>query len=99
MQEPGPGPGQDVFTSNDKIEAFNLKISGWKKRVERRDFSNFDELGQVIAESKDEVIDDTMMIVVSQHLTVLQQNFNHYFPPANEEEKKKNSWIKNQFLI
>ncbi|KAG7155188.1 protein FAM200A-like [Homarus americanus] len=48
---------------------------------------------------KDEVIDDKMTTVVSQHLTVPQHYFNHYFPPANEEEKKKNSWIRNPFLI
>ena len=86
----------NIFAYEDKIRAFIAKIELWINKVERKNFSAFDTLNQIIdgqgADIKEEIQKNMML-----HLTNLKSEFNRYFPDCGDKSIQK--LIRNPFIL
>ncbi|XP_046976463.1 SCAN domain-containing protein 3-like [Vanessa cardui] len=86
----------NIFAYEDKIRAFIAKIELWINKIERKNFSAFDTLNQIIdgqgADIKEEIQKNVML-----HLTNLKSEFNRYFPDC--EDKSIQKLIRNPFIV
>ena len=82
-----------------KLNAFLLKLSLWKCRLEVGNYANFPSLEDFIL--KDETLKESDIFVSMRkefcsHLDALQTSFESYF---NLSSLKDEGWIRNPFLI
>ncbi|XP_067129250.1 zinc finger BED domain-containing protein 5-like [Centruroides vittatus] len=88
------GKNNNIFTANDKISAFKMKISMWKKRYKAEEFEIFDKLSSYLL-GKKILVDTDLKKAIIQHLEDLLTLFKNYFPDNNEIENYV--WIVNPF--
>ena len=94
------GGNMDVFTARDVIEAFKLKLSMWKSRIQAGDVTDFPDLKTAFIEatdSDDKLVETTIALAV-EHLNVLAINFEKYFPSTSDGYIQETKWMLNPFL-
>ena len=92
-------PGVTIMDAAEKLNAFLLKLSLWKCRLEVDNYANFPSLEDYIL--KDETRKESDIFVSMRkefcsHLDALQTSFEGYF---NLGSLKDEAWIRNPFLI
>ena len=93
------GPGVIIINAAEKLNAFLLKLSLWKCRLEVGNYANFLLLEDVILKDetrKESDIFISMRKEFCSHLDTLQTFFEGYF---NLGSLKDEAWIRNPFLI
>ena len=93
------GPGVTIMDAAEKLNAFLLKLSLWKCRLEVGNYADFPSLEDFIL--KDETRKESDIFVSMRkefcsHLDALQTSFEGYF---NWGSLKDEAWIRNPFLI
>ena len=93
------GPGVTIMDSAEKLKAFLLKLSLWKRRLQAGTYANFPMLEDLIL--KDETKKECEIFISMKkefcsHLDTLQTFFQGYF---NLDSLKSEAWIRNPFLI
>lgn len=87
------GPYTNIFTSNNKIEAFLNKIELWEKRVQKLTLDMFPSIFNMVEEK----IINEMQNVIVIHLLKLKEKFLKYFDPT-KDIRSNNLWVINQFI-
>lgn len=83
-----------IFGVQDKIAAFLEKSKLWCKRLDRRQFDNFETLHDFI-ESSEEEIDYELLNTFKEHIQMLSQNIQRYFTEPDSTKE----WIRNPFAV
>ena len=78
---------ENLLSSTDKIKAFQKKLAIWKRKAGSGCLEMFPLVG------KDN--SDSLVPLVVDHLTILEDKMNYYFPSINIEQ---NDWIRNPFI-
>ena len=92
-------PGVTIMDAAEKLNAFLLKLSLWKCRLEVGNYASFPMLEDLIL--KDETRKESDIFISMRkdfcsHLDTLQTSFERYF---NLGSLKDEAWIRNSFLI
>ena len=93
------GPGVTIMNAAKKLNAFSLKWSLWKCRLELGNYAHFPLLEDLIVKDearKESDIFISMKKEFCSHLDTLQTSFEGYF---NLGSLKDEAWIRNPFLI
>ncbi|XP_042228328.1 zinc finger MYM-type protein 6-like [Homarus americanus] len=67
------GKDMYVFSTSDKIEVFEMKLSLWKRRVEGNDLSAFSQLPIALTEGSDENFEHQRRQLILEHLGGLKR--------------------------
>lgn len=92
------GPYTNIFTSNNKIEAFLNKIELWEKRVQKLTFDMFPSPFNMLEEkiiNENEI--NEMQNVIAIHLLKLKEKFLKYFDPT-KDIRSNNLWVIYPFM-
>ena len=93
------GPGVTIMAAAEKLNAFLLKLSLWKCRLEVGNYAKFPLLEDLILKDETRKESDIFISMRKQfcsHLDTLQTSFEGYF---NLGSLKDEAWIRNPFLI
>lgn len=86
------GKEDNIFHTEDNIEAMLKKLELWRKRALQNNFNHFPTLYAFI-ESSDEVFPQDTKDIIIEHLQILKHSFRKYFPVP---DKNKN-WVVDPF--
>jgi len=92
------GSYTNIFTSNNKIEAFLNKIELWEKRSQKLTFDMFPSFFNMVEEkiiNENEI--NEMQNVIAIHLLKLKEKFLKYFDPTTDI-RLNNLWVINPFI-
>jgi len=92
------GPYTNIFTSNNKIEAFLNKILLCEKRLQKLTFDMFPSFFNKVEEkiiNENEI--NEMQNVIAIHLLKLKDKFLKYFDPT-KDIRLNNLWVINPFI-
>ena len=81
------GRNENILTATDKLVTFKKKIAIWKNRMKVDDLDMFPSARKTCVTE--------MILIISEHLTCLQNKIEEYFPSISIEEF---DWIRNPFL-
>ena len=93
------GPGVTIMNAAEKLNAFLLKLSLWKCRLEVDNYANFPMLEDFILKDETQKESDIFISMRKEfcsHLDTLQTSFEGYF---NLDSFEGEAWIRNPFLI
>ena len=86
----------NIFQAHDKVKGFYKKVLfGVITQVEKGDITTFDSLSNLIIENE-VVLTGRVMVIISNHLTILANTFLKYFPEIDLKDLT-NTWITNPF--
>lgn len=89
------GPYTNIFTSNNKIEAFLNKIELWEKRVQKLTFDTIPSFFNMVEEKI--INENEKQNVIAIHLLKLKAKFLKYFDPT-KDIRSNNLWVINPFI-
>ncbi|KAI6650040.1 Zinc finger BED domain-containing protein 5-like [Oopsacas minuta] len=75
----GQGFDVNIFQAHDKVKGFYKKVLFWITQVEKGDIATFESLSNLIIENE-VVLTGRVMIIISNHLTILANTFLKYIP-------------------
>ena len=78
---------ENILTATDKLVTFKKKIAIWKNRMKVDDLDMFPSVRKTCV--------TVMILIISEHLTCLENKIEEYFPSISIEEF---DWIRNPFL-
>ena len=81
------GRNENILTATDKLVAFKKKVAIWKNRLKVDDLDMFPSVRKTCLTE--------MILIISAHLTYLENRIQEYFPSISIEEF---DWIRNSFL-
>lgn len=94
------GPDTTIMDATEKLQAFLLKMSLWKIRIQNGIYANFQMLDEVLFENgsrQDSLLLNNLKNEICEHLEVLQVSFEKYFN-SDGINIKDELWIRNPFL-
>lgn len=86
-----------VLHCHEKLTAFNMKLKLWHAKLEKKNFAPFPQLNTYLDENELNV-DDDMLEVMKQHVSILSEEISHYFPDLQEFDKYYR-FINNPFVL
>ena len=81
------GRNEQILTATEKLVAFKKKVAIWKNRLKVDDLEMFPSVRKTCLTE--------MILIISAHLTCLENRIQEYFPSISIEEF---DWICNPFL-
>jgi len=81
------GRNENILTATDKLVTFKKKIGIWKNRMKKEDLDMFPSVRKTCVTE--------MILIISEHLTCLENKIEEYFPSISIEEF---DWIRDPFL-
>ncbi|XP_071033014.1 protein FAM200C [Parasteatoda tepidariorum] len=94
------GPDTTIMDATEKLQAFLLKMSVWKIRIQNGMYATFQMLDEVLFENgsqQDSLLLNNLKNEICEHLEVLQVSFEKYFNWDGINIKDE-LWIRNPFL-
>ncbi|XP_005005209.1 protein FAM200C [Cavia porcellus] len=86
--------GMNTVSAREKLSAFVRKFPFWQKRIEKRNFTNFPSLEEIIVSDNEGIC---IAAEITLHLQELSDFFLGYFSVGNLDEASK--WILDPFLF
>ena len=89
------GKNKYIFDLNEKLNAFQMKLQNWKRKIENGNICMFEGLS-VLVEKKNIELDESIKGIIIEHLTAMESEFSHYFPELDDIEFKL---LRNPFIV
>ncbi|XP_005376317.1 PREDICTED: protein ZBED8 [Chinchilla lanigera] len=86
--------GMNTLSAREKLSAFVRKFPCWQKRIEKRNFTNFPFLEEVIVSDNEGIC---IAAEITLHLQQLSNFFHGYFSVGDLDEASK--WVLDPFLF
>lgn len=89
------GNNTHILQLADKITGFQKKLLFWKRKLEDDQINTdcFPGLQGILQENSIEILDPSLKIIFTQHLSSLREHFEKYFP----ENLEQYDWVRNPF--
>ena len=89
------GKNKYIFDLNEKLNAFQMKLQNWKRKIENGNICMFEGLAELV-EKKNIELDEGIKGIIIEHLTAMESEFSHYFPELDDIEFKL---LRNPFIV
>nr|XP_039255155.1 protein FAM200B-like [Styela clava] len=79
------GKEVNVIHCHEKLTAFNMKLSLWHSKLDKKTLAPFPHLNGYLDENELQISDDIIEVMKS-HVSILSEEITHYFPDLQDFE-------------